>query len=862
MTQTSRNEASVATPAPGTDDELESGRVVAGRYRIVRPLGKGGMGEVVLARDLELDQQVALKFLPRELRDDPAHLARLRDEVKLARRVSHPNVCRVHDLGEVRGRAFLTMEYVDGEDLGGLLRRIGRLPPEKAVELAHQLCSGLHAAHEQGILHRDLKPANVMIDGEGRLKITDFGLAALAHQVGGAQVREGTPAYMAPEQLAGAEVTKKSDIYALGLVLYELFTGKRAHGAERRRDTRPASPATVLDGFDPAIERVLMRCLEPEPDDRPPSVLAVAAGLPGGDPIGAALAAGELPSPEMVAASGETGTLRPRTALVLLALVLVPLVVLGVLFERGSLLGRLPAPASPDVLAHDAREIAEALDVLPAGDPAHWLTVDNDALRWLGERHDREGAAVYDDPTTHPLRLVWRADPMAVPSREPLVSRNDPPFIAEGALLIELDARGRLVELRRIPAALDLELDEGDEEQAWTTLLARTGVVLDRVEPATPAVVPREFADRRRAWTAEWPDGTPARIEGAAVRGGPVAFSVLGPWDRRWEQIESGAPTAAMDKQIYVGSQSGTRAIEGLEVVLVAALMLGTVLIVIGAFLLAIRSLRRGEGDRRTAARVALFVTLTSFASTTLGSHFIGSAVLASPFRRLPFALLDGLIIWLAYIALEPYARRFWPHALVSWSRFVRGRWRDPLVGRDVLLGTACASMLLVAAASFAPLASPPRLDVGEGDALLGARYAMATVVGLPQGGLWTACMAFIGVLVVRLVLRRDAATVVVTVLVPCIVLTTVQPSWASALSGLVFGVSLAIALFRAGLLGAVAWATVFGALDEFPWTLETTAWYAGIGSVGGLAVAGLAVASFWIVLGGRPVLAEGFFGK
>src|SRR5271155_5293667 len=154
------------------------GRLLAGRYRIVALLGRGGMGEVYRADDLTLGQPVALKFLPEEASRDENLLERFRNEVRIARRVSHPNVCRVYDVGEVDGNTFFTMEYVDGEDLASLLRRIGRLPQDKAIEIARRLCAGLAAAHEKGVLHRDLKPANIMIDGRGQARITDFGLAA------------------------------------------------------------------------------------------------------------------------------------------------------------------------------------------------------------------------------------------------------------------------------------------------------------------------------------------------------------------------------------------------------------------------------------------------------------------------------------------------------------------------------------------------------------------------------------------------------------------------------------------------------------------------------------------------------------
>src|SRR5256885_13445383 len=159
---------------------FEPGALFAGRFRIVALLGRGGMGDVYRADDLKLDQPVALKLLPNALAVDPSRLAQFHNEVRVARTVSHRNVCRTYDIGDADGRPFLSMEYVDGEDLASLLKRIGRFPQEKAVEVARQICAGVAAAHERGVLHRDLKPANVMIDGEGHVRITDFGLAAVS----------------------------------------------------------------------------------------------------------------------------------------------------------------------------------------------------------------------------------------------------------------------------------------------------------------------------------------------------------------------------------------------------------------------------------------------------------------------------------------------------------------------------------------------------------------------------------------------------------------------------------------------------------------------------------------------------------
>src|SRR5579863_820350 len=333
-------------PAPASTlppaQRFAPGTLLASRYRIVSRLGKGGMGEVFRADDLVLGQSVALKFLPESARNNENLLARFYEEVRITREISHPNVCRVYDIGEAAGQPFLSMEYIDGEDLSSLLRRIGRLPADKAAEFARKMCAGLAAAHKQGVLHRDLKPANVMIDGRGELHIMDFGLAAIATQLQGAEARNGTPAYMAPEQLEGREVSAQSDIYALGLIFYEMFTGKPAHQAHtvaeileiRRGSATITNPSQLATDIDPAVERAILRCLQADPKLRPASALALAAALPGGDPLAAALAAGETPSPEVVAASGSTEGLSPKVAIPALAGIVAGLVAACILMPK------------------------------------------------------------------------------------------------------------------------------------------------------------------------------------------------------------------------------------------------------------------------------------------------------------------------------------------------------------------------------------------------------------------------------------------------------------------------------------------------------------------------------------------------
>ena len=270
-------------------ERIAPGTVLAGRYRVTGRLGRGGMGEIYRAEDALLGVPVALKLLPAELAEEVERLSLLLNEVRLARAVTHPNVCRIHDVGEQDGLHFISMELIAGEDLEARLQRVGRLTREEALGVARGLCAGLDAAHAQGILHRDLKPANLLIDESGELHIADFGLSLdIGDGPARAWPQAGTPAYMAPEQHAGGEVSVRTDLYAVGLVLSEVFTGRRAFSASSRaelarlhREAAPANPSEIVADLDPAIEKVILRCLEKDPRRRPSSAQAVASALPG-----------------------------------------------------------------------------------------------------------------------------------------------------------------------------------------------------------------------------------------------------------------------------------------------------------------------------------------------------------------------------------------------------------------------------------------------------------------------------------------------------------------------------------------------------------------------------------------------------
>ena len=252
-------------------ERFAPGDLFAGRYRMITRLGRGGMGEVWHADDLVLGTPVALKLI---LSGGGAR-EQIVNEVRLARQITHPSVCRVFDVGETSGEVFFSMELVRGEDLASLLRRVGRLPSEKVIDIGRQLCAGLAAAHAQGVLHRDLKPANVLIDDRGLVRITDFGIATT--QRGTAyHAPIGTPGYMAPEQLApGTRLTERTDIYALGLVLYELLVG--LHPFSRASVAGPPlRPSALVPDVNPQLEKVILHALAPDPRERPPSADAMA----------------------------------------------------------------------------------------------------------------------------------------------------------------------------------------------------------------------------------------------------------------------------------------------------------------------------------------------------------------------------------------------------------------------------------------------------------------------------------------------------------------------------------------------------------------------------------------------------------
>jgi hypothetical protein len=833
--------AAFAFPAPSqsrTGGRFVAGTVFANRYRIVSLLGIGGMGEVYKAEDLRLDQPVALKFLPETLAMSPSALARFHAEARIARQVSHPNVCRVHDIGDVDGLQFLTMEFIDGEDLSSLLRRIGRLPADKALEIARQLCAGLAAAHDAGVLHRDLKPQNLMIDGRGWARITDFGVAAIARDVRQQYSIAGTPGYMAPEQLRGEHVTVRSDIYALGLVLYELFTGKRAIQASSLADAERhysaglsvTTPSDVVRDLDPNIERVIMRCLENDPAARPASAIQVAAALPGGDPLQAALAAGETPSPEMVAAAGSHDVMRPTAALALAAATIGVIILVALAATRFTVLGRVAGDASPELLAFRAREMLVALGYPDRGrDRAAGFESDLNYLDWDRANRPTNGRMdrlAIGRPAA--LQFWYRESPEPLfaligmelgPPSVPSISLENPPRSRRGMLHLRLDLKGRLIEFGAIPFETDGTANPR-KEMDWNLVFSAAGLDPQAFQQVTPLWTAPVASDDRAAWTGVFPEQTdvPLRLEAAAYRGRLVAFRSFGPW-----------PTTT----------------RGEGATPIGSFTIDFIFLVAG--LLAWFNARTGRVDRRGAVRLVVPIFVVALGAWVIGAHHVVTWELMQHVRdAVSQALMSAVLAGIAYLAVEPHVRRRWPAVLVAWSRVFSGRWRDPLVGRDVLAGLALGAVAgLVAFVTAWVGSSTMDADSDLISRLLSTRATLAALMVIPLTALAFALILTVLMLVLRTVVRRDLVAVALIMLLSGV---STAPSGAGAIvAAAAFALLATICLIRFGLVALVGFFLLFIAFNMLRAAL---AWNVAAGALILVALGALTLGAAYLAAG------------
>jgi len=834
-----------------SSDSISHGRFAPGalldsRYRIIGLLGKGGMGEVYRADDLRLGQPVALKFLPDGLRDEPVRLAQFHNEVRTARQVSHPNVCRVYDIGEVEGVPYISMEYVDGENLATSLRRIGRFPEDKAADIARQLCAGLAAAHQRGVIHRDLKPANVMLDGAGRVRIMDFGLAA-AGRID--DVRAGTPAYMAPEQLLGREVTQRSDIFSLGLVIYELFTGRRAFTATsigdlvNQHESRSlAPPSEIVSAIDAAIDHIILRCLDPDPDRRPASALAAAAALPGGDPLAAMLAAGETPSPELVAAAGEGAGFSRLAAWSMLAAIVVGLIAAMALALRDSPFERIRPEYSRDVLTQKARDaIAQLGYETRAADAAvgfEWsdpliqdvIKKEGPSPQWDRILKQRPSPLTFwYRQSTEPLVATTFHTDLLTPG---IVDRADPPPISSDMIQVNVDHQGRLTFFEAIPPQR-LPSPVRTAAVDWAPLFRLAAVDQSTLQPVDPLWTWLAASDTRAAWTGTWPgSGRPLRVEAAALGGRPVAFMLINDAQKPWRMTDetSGGITAYL------------------------VLLLGaTIVILIGAAILARQNIREGRGDRRGAARLAAYVTGVLLALWVCQVHVSGSlGLFALMLLAVCTSVFYGVLLWTVYLALEPFVRRHWPRVLVSWTNVLTGRASDAVVGRDALIGVGLGIWfaLLIRAIGGGAVAFP-----GEVALLLGLRSTLGVVLEEAVYAIRNPLFYFFILFALRMMLRSQwAAMLAFTAFFTVLNALGNDQVWRGAVVGLLyFGTGAFVIVRFGGLLAFVVGAFVSSLLFDIVPTLDSSAWYFSSNVFILAIVVALTTWAFYTATGRRP---------
>ncbi len=794
-------------------------------------------------------------------------MTRFRREARVARQISHPNVCRVYDIGKVGDQNFLSMEYVDGEDLASELRRLGRPSQEKALEIARQLCAGLDAAHKEGILHRDLKPANVMIDGRGRVRITDFGLAGFADELEAHHALSGTPAYMAPEQLMGRGVTARSDIYSLGLILFEVFSGVRYRDevtqASPASDSRPeetdVSLSSLVPDLDPQVEKVVAWCLAEDPAQRPRSALSVAAALPGGDPLAAALEAGETPSPEMVAEAGGTGDLSVRAAWLFLGTALA-LMLLGVYLSDRVGLTRLAMPSkAPLVLAEAASALTRELGYPPHEHSVYGLRSELRYVEFL-DRQDLEpnplAQALPGEPgpisfwyRESPARMIpeYRIRMVGVGAWGKSVSRagvtlDNPPMSVPGMVLVRLDSEGRLLEFEAVPPE-SVSPDVRSHDPDFSPLFREAGIQEADTKPASPTLRPKRFADRLDAWEVSTLLTAPIRVVAAAVAGRPSSFRVLGPWD-------------VVEPVGSSGQSFRAELASSISLVLYYAAFLGSVL-------LGIHNLRRGRADRHGATRLAVAV----FSLKMLGWYLSAGqlAVFTSGSLDLVIlssgdALQSAVRYWFYYVAIEPYARRLWPRCLIGWSRALSGRLRDAQVGRELLVGACFGAAWFFMARLGALIATrlgtlPDLVTTGYWlrPAVTPFSELLYQVIDAVFFCLWPATT-----MILLLVLTKRkwlVLTMFVFIWTPVGALATNH--WIFWLVWALRFASSVYLLARFGVLAVTV--AIFAAftLDWFPVTLDLSVWYLHAALLPLLACGAIAVHGFSAAVRGRPLFRD-----
>lgn len=801
--------AAVAVFPPGT--------IIAGRYRLVAPLGRGGMGVVYRAEDLELSQTIALKFLHAQLKGLGDPLEMLRNEVRVARQIAHPNVVRVFDLGVAEGEVFISMEFVTGETLESLIRRVGRLTADKLLQVARQLAAGLAAAHDNGVLHRDLKPANVMLDENGNVRILDFGIAVTL-DAPQKQRLAGTPGFIAPEVLKGQPRSRQSDLFTWGLVIYYAAQGKLPPpSSEQPLDIEPL----LMSGVDAKLAHWIRSTLATNPTERPASAHELLVELSAGDPLHEAVAADRVPPQDLLIAA--RGPRPPRwffDGLLVSGVAL--LLFVAMLADRTMFLSRCGLVQSPDILHGTAeRMLAKFGDPVEA-EALTGVTLDPDCLQFIRSHNELPERWQKVRTGQIPAVFFWyrRGDPhlpRPAPLGEPHWVRIAPATLDTAT--IRLDGRGKLLSLQI--ADTPTEKLPRHEPVDWESLFVAAGLQIADFRMVRPAKSPPLFADEVRNWEGPFPADPrlSLTITAAALNGRVVFFDITQPW----EQSSSANSTFDGQKSQFV------------------SVRLALWLITIGlSAVLDRHNLRRGHADWTGMKRIVATVMVLGAIRWLLGAQhtFVIAEELAVGYLWLSVIVFTSLLSGLAYLAVEPFARRWWPWSIITSHRLLAGRLGDQNIWRDFLLGivvglaaVALRQLGTLLTSTFElPVSGLNDFDFGQ-DLMefLGLRYRAAVLINALLHAS-TAALLLLSILVClkRFLKSTRAAAVALVVTLTMLEIVgrgIVSPvDWMSRT--LLWGICIGL-LVRPGLLATIAALATFYAVNNTPVTLNYAAWFA-----------------------------------
>jgi serine/threonine-protein kinase len=654
-------------------------------------------------------------------------------------------------------------------------------------------------------------------------------------------------------------LTTQSDIYSLGLVLYEIFTGKQAFEAgtlneliRKHKTAAPTTPSEYVKEIDPLVERTILRCLEKDPRERPASAMQVALMLPGGNPLEAAIAAGETPSPEMVAAAPKRGALKPAVAVACLAAVI--LLFAFIVFFAGRVKGHEWAPLekSPEVLAERADSIVKKLGYTNApvdtdygfanneDDYPRYARAEKSPNRWERLRSGQP-AMIYFWHRTSPRYLE--------PQRWEYSSvwHDDPPNDVAGMTKVFLDARGRLLEFQAVPQQVkDKTAQPGEVD--WAALFTEAGLDIRNYRQTESSWTPPVFADANLSWEGAHVDHAeiPVRIEAAAYQGKPVYFQIVAPWDKPLRQEET--------------FSTARRRAAGVILILIF------LCVVVAAVFLARRNLRRGSSDTKGAFKTSIFVFLVGLAANLLYADHVPdlSRELSLLIKMVGNALFEAALIGLVYLALEPYVRRRWASLIISWNRLLVGDWRDPLVGRDILvggllgLGHTFAIYSAILSLDWSGFKAAPDFDVFV-STLQSFKHLWANFLTTTASAIFPAFFVLLFLVLLVTIFRKQwLATAVFWALNFLILFLAFGGEEGQAYH--VFFTALiptlvVVCIARFGLLAMVSFMVFFHLSFHNAITANVSNWYFGNTIFSAVVLLGLAIYGFYTSLAGQPLL-------